>query len=189
MSSADLVVDLDLAVRRGRTVERRRARHALRGRSVHVLESTQGDVRSRWVDVRAWPAELADACRVSAPDDRAIPPDDGALLPWDLVVGTGAALSADRPDLYAELVAPADDRARDQLGRLHRATLGRLRAVGLAPGRQRIGWVSWVLVPDGWRSLTPCLADRRERPRPMVRLERRSPDDLVHEVARWAASR
>jgi len=189
MSSADLVVDLDLAVRRGRTVERRRARHALRGRSVHVLESTQGDVRSRWVDVRAWPAELADACRVSAPDDRAIPPDDGALLPWDLVVGTGAALSADRPDLYAELVAQTDERARDQLGRLHRATLGRLRAVGIVPGRRRIGWLSWLLVPGGWCSLTPCLADRPDRPRAMVRLERRSPDDLAHEVARWAASR
>jgi hypothetical protein len=189
MNAADLVVDLDLAVRRGRTVERRRARHALRDGSVHVLESNQGDVRARWVDVRAWPAELADACKVAAPDDGAIPPDDGAMLPWDLVVGSGTALAADRPDLYAELVSQADDRARDPLGRLHRATLGRLRAVGMVPGRRRIGWVSWVLVPDGWCSLTPCIADRRERPHAMVRVERRSPDDLAHEVARWAASR
>jgi len=60
MSGADLVVELDLAVRRDRTVERRLARHALRGQSVHVLESNQGGVRARWVDVRAWPAALAD---------------------------------------------------------------------------------------------------------------------------------
>jgi hypothetical protein len=189
MSAADLVVDLELAVRRGRTVERRRARHALRGRSVHVLDSTQGGIRARWVDVRAWPAELADACRVSAPVDRTTPPEDGALLPWDLVVGTGAALATDRPDLFAELVAQTDDRAREQLGRLHRATRGRLRVVGLVPGRRRVGWVSWVLVPGGWCSLTPCHSDRRDGPRAMVRLERRSPDDLAREVARWAASR
>ncbi len=189
MSAADLVVDLELAVRRGRTVEHRRARHALRGHSVHVLESHQGGVRARWVDVGAWPGELADACRVSAPDDRATPPDDGALIPWDLVVGGGAALAADRPDLYAELTAQTDDGARDQLGRLHRATLGRLRAVGLVPGRRRIGWVSWVLVPGGWCSLTPCHSDRRDRARAMVRLERRSPDDLARDVARWAATR
>lgn len=189
MIAVDLVVDLELAVRRGRTVERRRARHALRGPSVHVLESTQGDVRARWVDVRSWPAELADACRVSAPAGLATPPDDGALIPWDLVVGSGAARTADRPDLYAELVAGADDQVREQLGRLHRATLGRLRAVGLVPGCRRVGWVSWVLVPGGWCALTPCLSDRRERRRAMVRLERRSPDDLAHEVARWAVSR
>jgi hypothetical protein len=64
----------------------------------------------------------------------------------------------------------------------HRATLGRLRVVGVLPSR-RVGRVSWLLVADGWRALTPYLAGGTA----MLRLERRRPEDLPVDVARWAA--
>ncbi len=186
MIAADLLVDLDLAVRRDRWVDRFRARHILRGRTV-TLVTADGGVEVRTVDVRDWRSELARACRVTAPDDAPTPPRSDLELPWDLVVGTGAALATHRQDLYAELLARADDSVRDQLGRLHDATVGRLRAVGTVPGRRRIGWVAWVLYADGWRALTPYPAAGLACSRPMVRLERRRPDDLAHDVACWAA--
>lgn len=187
MSTPDLVVDLELGFRRGRTVERRRARHVLRGRVVHVVDRV-GAV-PRVLDVAAWRGELAAACRATAPEEARTCPGDGATLPWDLVVGTGAALAARRPDLYAELAARADPGVRDDLARLHSATVGRLRAVGTLPGRHRVGWVSWVLLTDGWRAFTPCTDARPSGVRPMLRLERREPADLAHDVARWAAGR
>jgi hypothetical protein len=186
VSPVDLLVDVDVAVRRGSSVTRVRARHILRGRTV-TLVTADGEVRRRTVDVREWRSELASACRVVAPDPAPTPPPTGLELPWDLVVGTGAALTAHRQDLYGELLARADDSVRDELGRLHRAALGRLRAVGTAPGRRRIGCVAWVLYADGWRAFTPYLGADMTGSRAMVRLERRRPEDLAHEVARWAA--
>lgn len=182
MRPPDLVVDLDLAVRRDRSVDRLRARHVLRDRTVTV--ATAGAiVPARAVDVREWRSELTRTCRVTAPDGAPTPPS-GTALPWDLVVGTGAALAAHRHDLYDELLARADGSTREQLGRLHQATVGRLRAVGTMPGR-RVGWISWVLFADGWRALTPSVAAGPAGPRALVRLERRLPDELAHDVARW----
>jgi hypothetical protein len=109
------------------------------------------------------------------------------LLPWDLVVGTGAALAAGRHDLYAELVGRVDRPVRDEIDRLHRGTVGRLRAVGTMPERRRLGWVAWVLLGDGWRALSPCTAAEPGGVRAMVRLDRRDPAALAHDVARWVA--
>jgi hypothetical protein len=103
------------------------------------------------------------------------------------VLGTGAARSAHREDLYAELLGRAAPGAREGVERLHVATCGRLRAVGTAPGGRRVGWLAWVLFADGWHALTPCVAGTPASPGAMVRIERREPDDLAHDVARWAA--
>lgn len=197
LAGADLLVDVDLVVRRAGGEARMHARHALSGHTVHAL-ATAGtpEVEVARLDVADWQAELARTCRVALPAGQPAPPASGLCLPWDLVVGTGAAL--DRPDLYAVLVARAvgsvtaggrvlDAAAtRVQLSRLHRSVVGRLRATGTVPGRRRVGWVSWLLFADGWRSLTPCTAEGPDGRRARVLLERREPDDLARDVARWA---
>jgi hypothetical protein len=179
-------LDLDLALRHGPYAARLHARHELRGSTVHATATAGGEVEDRRFGVRLWRSELARACRVTIPDDAPAPPSDGPALPWDLVVGTGAALAARRPDLYDVLVAATDPAQREALRRLHRA-VGRLRVVGTLPARTRIGWVTWVLHADGWRALTPYVERGAAGSRAMLRLERRRPEDLALEVARWVA--
>jgi hypothetical protein len=185
VSSPDLLVTVDLAVRRGRATDRTRVQHALWGDVVETVAAV-GHVPVRHLDVHEWPGELGRLCRVAVPADAPRPPADGPDLPWDLVVGTGAALAQHRPDLYDELLARADDRVRMQVGRLHRATVGRLRSVAGLPHSRRVGWISWLLFADGWRALTPYLDRGPGGSCPMVRLERRWADDLARDVARWA---
>lgn len=198
LSGADLLVDLDLVVRRTAGEARLRLRHALRGSTVHALATTgTPEVEVARFDVSDWQAELARACLVTVPAQAPRAPAPGLALPWDVLVGTGAALDL-RPDLYAVLVARAagsvtvDGRvvtptaARAQVARLHRCVVGRLRCTGTVPGRRRVGWVSWLLFADGWRALAPYTAAAPDGPRAMVRLEPRAPGDLAHDVARWA---
>jgi hypothetical protein len=188
MRSPDLLVRLDLAVRRDGSVTRVRVLHGLRGSTVHVLASGQGGLEVRAVDVRDWRAELAAVCRVVPPRRAPAPPSRACRdLPWELIVGSGAALAAHRQDLDDELLGRAGSGAREHVARLHLATVGRLRVVGTTPGRRRIGWVSWVLFADGWRALTPYVAGGPAAPRAMVRVEQRDPDDLARDVAHWAA--
>jgi hypothetical protein len=180
--SIALLVTVDLAVRHGQEIERRRSVHALCETGVAVCASDAAGVTTSHLAPAEWPGALTEACDVVVPP--ATPaPYDSPDLPWELVVGSGAALTGHRPGVYDELVARADDRVRTQLRRLHLGTVGRLRAVCATGGGRRIGWVSWVLVADGWRALTPYAASGR----PMVRLEPRRPDDLAAQVARWAA--
>ena len=182
--SAELLVRIDRAVGDRHRTRRTHVVHALRGSTVAIArEEAQGVVTGR-VAVATWPHELAALCDVPVPGHAPTPPGDGPDLPWEILVGSGRALADGRADLYDELVARADDPVRAQLGLLHRGTLGRLRVVGVIPSRRRVGWLSWVLVADGWRALTPYAASGVA----MVRLERRRRDDLATEVARWAAT-
>ena len=70
---------------------------------------------------------------------------------------------------------------RTQLVRLHRGTVGRLRVSVAAAhdGTARAGWVSWVLVADGWRSLTPVVRAGEQ----LVRVAPAVPLDLGRQVA------
>lgn len=188
----DLIVALEVVVRHGQTVEHRRAVHSLHGRSVRLVETVGGEERRRTVDIGAWGTWLAGICTALAvPEDGPPRSHTGLLLPWDVVVGTGAALAAGRQDLYAELVGRLEPPAREELGRLHRLTRGRLRAVATMPERHRVGWVAWVLLVDGWRALTPCTSTEPStgpgHVRAMLRLDPRQPGDLAHDVARWMA--
>lgn len=198
MTTVDLVVDLDLAVRPGPGETRLHARHVLCGTTVHTRVTVgAGQVEVGRCDVSDWQALLARTCRVVVPEAPPGPPDV-LTLPWDLLVATGAAIAQHRPDAYDELVARAEGlvtlsglplttaAAHEQLRRVHQVVVGRLRVVGTVPRRRRIGWLSWVLFGDGWRALTPYVAKTRQGLRPMVRLEPRSPEDLARAPARWA---
>jgi hypothetical protein len=198
LAGSELLVTLDLAVRLGPgRVARLRARHGVRGEQVTAVSTAlSGVVEIARLDLHAWQAELARAVAATPSGAGLPPPASDLLLPWDLLVGTGAARERHRLEVYDVLVARAvgscrvGDRAldlagcHDQLRRLHGAT-GRMRAVGVGPGsRPRVGWVSWLLVADGWRALTPTARDRR----PMVRVEPRRPTDLAVDAARWLAA-
>jgi hypothetical protein len=199
LAPVDLFVDLDLSVRRGAGAARLRARHALRGTTVlTVATAGTGTAEIGRCDVSEWQTQLARACRVRVPGGSRPGPADGLALPWDLMVGTGAALAQHRPDLYDVLVARAagqvtagrhtlsTDASHEQIRRLHHSVVGRLRLVGTVPQRGRVGWLCWLLFGDGWRALTPYVATTPDGPRPMVRLDPRTPDDLAEGPARWA---
>jgi hypothetical protein len=197
-AGSDLLVDLDVAVRRGPGETRLHARHALCGTSVQTFVTADaGPVEVGRCDVSDWQALLARTCRVVVPE--ATPgPAHGLALPWDLLVATGTAIAQHRPVEYDVLVARAEGlvtvagrtlttvAVHEQLRWAHQSVVGRLRAVGTVARSRRIGWLSWVLFGDGWRSLTPYVEETAQGPRPMVRLEVRSPEDLVHGPARWA---
>jgi len=164
-----------------------------------VSTAFTGEVEVAQLMLDAWPDQLAGLVKVPdigpGPDSAPAP---GLLLPWDLLVGTGAARARGRGDLYDALVARgaascrADGDALDLLGcheqlrRLHAAT-GRLRATGagVRPDRgPRIGWVSWVLLGAHWYALTPTVVDHR----PMVLVEPRRPADLGRTATVWLAT-
>jgi len=150
-----------------------------------MLRATGDDVSWGSIDARDWRAELGRVCRVPVLADAPPPPEAGPDLPWDLVVGAGAARARHRPDLAAALLARADTPIRGQVDQLLVSAVGRLRAVGMQPSRRRIGVVSWLLFADGWRALTSHLGTGFDGPRAMLRLEPRAPEDLAREVARW----
>jgi hypothetical protein len=195
--AVSLLVDVDVVARREHGEERVRTRHALCGTVVHAVAGSE----STTFDVADWQVRLAEVCQVTDPPATDAAPAPDLEVPWDLVLGTGAALDRHRPDLYDVLVARADGSVRaagrplgpaaahTEVLRLHRTVVGRLRCTGTLPSSRRVGWVSWLLYADGWRALTPYAGDVGGHVRPMVRLERRRPADLAYDVARWAVAR
>jgi hypothetical protein len=155
----------------------------------------------------SWWLEVARAGHVDTRTLRPVP-DPGAVpdvveTPWEQLLATGEAVRGRRHDLLDQLVADysgttlgggstdslrtADDtdvrRWHERLesasrGRLHAAVMGRSRR-----GRPGAGVVQWVLLHDGWRSLTPFTRDGRT----MVRVQRKEPADLPGELAVCAA--
>jgi hypothetical protein len=188
MRAADLVVDVDVALGRSGRPRRLRARSVLLGDSVHLVVTRDGDLDVRQLAAPEWRRELAQLCR-ALPEDRSIRRSTGLPdLPWDLVVGAGRAAAEQRLDLYGGIAGRADPHVAEPLRRIHETVIGRLRAVGVAPRRRRVGWVSWVLLPEGWHALTPYVVPEPGGGRRMVRVEPRHPDDLPREVATWAGA-
>lgn len=197
----EILVGLDLAVRR-RTAPggfaQLRSWHRFRDGRVTALSTADGQgFELAWFDDDLWALELARAVTVAAPGGGREPPATALHLPHELLLGTGGALREGRVDLFAELVRrhtgrvhrgdgsePLDFAATDdQMRRLHTSVLGRLQAVVTGSGTaeaRRVGWVSWLLYSDGWRSLTPYLSDRE----PHVRLEPVTPAHLGIDVVR-----
>jgi hypothetical protein len=194
-------LDLDVASA-GSTGTRLHVGYALRDTRVAALVARDGaPVEMLTLDVGRWQDELESRLRVPGPADPPRAPARVLELPWDLLVGTGAALVRRRHDVYDELVARDAGSVRaigtvldltgthEQLRRVHHGVLARLQAVGYGSGRgrPRIGWTSWLLFGDGWRELTPYAGSLPGGGRrAMVRVEPRCPADLAAQVARWA---
>ncbi len=183
LHSPEVACDVDVTVARpdGRPGRARlRCRHGLRGDRVASTAWAGGEVEVAAYAVEHWQTELARAATVPSPPDAPAPPDERIDVPLEVLLGAGEAVRSGRGDILDELVRrgaaahPAD--LRDQLVRLHSAAVGRLLATVATreSGTPRVGWVSWLLFADGWRSLTPV----RRAGRPVVHLAPATPMDL-----------
>ncbi|HSF35267.1 MAG TPA: hypothetical protein VLA70_04090 [Nocardioides sp.] len=203
-----LAVELEVLVELRSGTVRVHSRHRTLAGCVVCLSTADGDhFELSWLAADAWWLEIARAAHVDTcslrpvPDAEAVP--DVFETPWELLLATGEAVRGRRHDLLDQLVADhsgttlagastdrlhvADDtdvrRWHERLetaacGRLHAAVLGRS-----GRGRPGAGVAEWVLLRDGWRSLTPFARDGRD----MVRIRRREPADLPGELAVRAA--
>lgn len=192
LATPAVAVDLDVVVRGARV----RVWHRQRDRAVATLATTDGLVfELAWFDTDAWPGELARA--VALPEDT--PLGDSALpdlvdLPYELLDAGAEALGSGRADLLTTLVAhhsgasrdgsgsPLDDALVGQLvSGLVGETQGRLRALvaDIDGGGDVVGVVSWALLADGWRVLSPHHDGTTRR----VEVRRVAPSDLAATLA------
>lgn len=194
----DLLVTVDLVAHRDGRTAHVRAQHGIRGdRITAVSVPRAGLAEVSHLSLPDWPAELARTVTLPFAAADADPPAPGLVLPWELLIGTGAALSRHRPDVYDVLVARALGACRaegrdldlagchEQLRRLH-AAAGRMRATGACrrAHARRLGLASWLLLGEGWHALVPVTQGARA----MVRVEPRQPDDLAAEAIAWLAA-
>ena len=203
-----LAVELELLVSLARGKVRARSWHRNLDDWVVCLSTGDGRVfELTWLSADDWWLELGRAAHVDtrtlrpAPDAGPVP--DVIETPWELLLATGEAVQRRRPELLDQMVSDhsgatiagdrldsletADDgdvrRWHEQLestsrGRLHAAVMGRS-----GRGRPGAGIVEWVLLHDGWRSLTPFTRDGST----MVRIERMGAVDLPRALAVRAA--
>jgi hypothetical protein len=184
----EVTVEVDLTVPRPDAVAGRAALHCRYGLAGDRVASTAwagGPVEVATYGTEHWQTELARAADVPVPADGPAPPDDEIDVPLDVLLASGEAVRTSRTDVLDELVrrAGTDDPAalRGQLVTVHTSAVGRLRATVATreDDTGRVGWVTWLLFGDGWRSLTPVRRDGR----PTVHLESVTPLDLGAEVA------
>lgn len=191
LATPRLALDIDVAA--GATQVK--AWHRQAGNAVASLSTCDGIVfELAWFPVEQWTVELA---RVTAP------PEDlpiGASqvparldVPYALADAVGEALRSGRSDLVPVLVGQSGGRVLadgDELGdaeataavsAVHAESRGRLRILAAEVSDRAttsVGVVSWVLLKDGWHSLTPRHDDGAR-----VAVARVDPDDLATELA------
>ncbi|CAB4724828.1 MAG: hypothetical protein F2667_11665 [Actinobacteria bacterium] len=186
LSAPGVAVDLDLVLRRrdGREA-RARAWHRLRDGRVTTVSTAGGDVELGWSDDTRWAAELTRFATVGPAQPQRRP---DLRLPHELLLGLGEAVRRDRSDLVHALLArhPLSPEETTAAVRLHTAAQGRLQAVVSSPDTHRVGWVSWLRLPEGWLALTPYVERRGAAPIAMVRVHRVEATHLAGEVARLA---
>ena len=173
-ATPEVAVRLDLGVRRPeapRGVARFTGWHHHRAGRVTALSTCGGpEVELAWFADDHWPRELEHL--VTVPADHGPAPDTDLTLPFELLLGSAAAVRQQRPPVLAELLArhpmSGPDRtplrataAAEQVRLLHTVERGRLRVtvVGRGEGARTLGLVTWVLYADGWRALVPATAD------------------------------
>ena len=191
LATPRLALDLDVAA----GVTQVKAWHRQSGGAVASLSTCDGIVfEIAWFPVDQWTVELG---RVTAvPEDLPLSASQvPALLdvPYALADGVGEAIRSGRSDLVPVLVSQAegsvraDDEALGEAGAstalsaVHSESRGRLRilAAEVSEGAtSSVGVVSWVLLNDGWHSLTPHHDDGAR-----VSVRRVEPDDLPTELA------
>lgn len=149
-----------------------------------------------WFPVAHWATELARVPLVPDNRTRVAESEVPAVLdaPFSTLDAVGEAIRSGRNDLVDVLIAHRDgevmaedtvldDAAVTKAVRgLHVEAHGRLRVLVARPQEQEateVGVVSWTLLADGWRSLTP----RTTPDGPRVRITRVSAEDLATELA------
>lgn len=193
LATPTLALDLDVAAPGSQV----KAWHRQAGGAVATLATSDGLVfELAWFAADQWPGELA---RVAAiPDDVALGESsvpEEIDLPFHLVDAIGEALRAGRSDLVPVLMSqhgdgiadgraePLDDSvAATAVGAIHTEGRGRLRVLAARVSDEEatdVGLVSWVLLADGWHSLSPHTADAESR----LRVRRTLPADLATELA------
>lgn len=191
LATPRLALDIDVAA--GATQVK--AWHRQSGGAVASLSTCDGIVfELAWFPVDQWTTELA---RVTAP------PEDLPLgtshvpslldVPYALADSVGEALRSGRSDLVSVLVAQSDGvvladgreitgpEAADAVSAVHTEGRGRMRILAAEVSDRAttsVGVVSWVLLRDGWHSLTPRHDDGAR-----VAVARVDPDDLATELA------
>jgi hypothetical protein len=192
LATPRLALDVDVAA--GGTQVKAWHRHA--DGAVATLSTCDGIVfELAWFPTDRWTDELA---RVTAvPED--VPTRTSAVpavldLPYAVVDAVGEALRSGRPDLVPVLVTQAgqavlsDDEvlgeaeATAAVSALHAESRGRMRILAAEVARERttdVGVVSWVLLADGWHSITP----RHDQDGPRVTVRRVDPADLATELS------
>jgi hypothetical protein len=203
-----LAVELEVLVRLRRGTVRVRSWHRNLDDWVVCLSTGDGlAFELTWLAAEDWWLELGRAAHVDLAmlreSEYAAPLPAVVETPWELLLATGEAVRRHRTELLDVMVADhtgttlagdspgmletaADADVRlwheqlesDSRGRLHAAVMGRDRR-----GRPGVGIVEWVLLGDGWRSLTPVTRDGWT----MVRIQGRSVVDLPRELAVRAA--
>jgi len=191
LATPRLALDLDVAA--GATQVK--AWHRQSGGAVASLSTCDGIVfEIAWFPVDQWTLELA---RVTAvPEDLPLSAShvpDLLDVPYALADSVGEAVRSGRSDLVPVLVSQAegsvhaDDEALGEaeastaLSAVHSESRGRLRilAAEVSEGAtSSVGVVSWILLNDGWHSLTPHHDDGAR-----VSVRRVEPDDLPTELA------
>lgn len=174
-----------------------KAWHRQAGGAVATLSTVDGVVfELAWFPTSSWPGELSRIAVV--PEDLA--QHESAVptlvdLPYELADAGAEALRSSRADLVDVLVgrhagevldadgAPVDPTETGRvLASLSSETRGRLRVlVADVSGEETsvVGVVSWVLLSDGWRALTPHRVDGAAR----VAVRRVQPEDLAADLA------
>ncbi len=191
LATPRLALDVDVAA--GPTQVK--AWHRQQGAAVASLSTCDGIVfELAWFPVDQWTTELA---RVTAvPEDLPLASSHvPALLdvPYALADSVGEALRAGRSDLVPVLVGQSggavladgvevgDAEAAAAVSAIHSESRGRLRILAAEVSERAttaVGVVSWVLLTDGWHSLTPRVDDGAR-----VTIARVDPDDLATELA------
>ena len=191
LATPRLALDIDVAA--GATQVK--AWHRQDGDAVASLSTCDGIVfELAWFPVDQWTSELARITEV--PEDLSVTDSHVPAhldVPYALADSVGEALRAGRSDLVPILVGQADGAVLadgDELGdaeaaaavsAVHAESRGRLRILAAEVSERAttsVGVVSWVLLKDGWHSLTPRHDDGAR-----VALARVDPDDLPTELA------
>ena len=192
LATPELALDIDVATGASQV----RAWHRLSGGAVASLSTCDGIVfELAWFPVANWPDELA---RITAlpqqitPTASEVPANLDA--PYQLLDAIGEAIRSTRCELLsvllgnAEVPVLADGKALDAaeaaaaISAVHTEATGRLRILAAQVGRQQttdVGVVTWVLLSDGWHSLTPHHDEGGAR----VAIRLVSSDDLASELA------
>lgn len=191
LATPRLALDIDVAA--GATQVK--AWHRQAGGAVASLSTCDGIVfELAWFPVHQWTAELARV--TSVPEDLPLAAShvpDRLDVPYALADSVGEALRSGRADLVPVLVGQADGdvlgdgtvlgdaEAAAAVSAVHAESRGRMRILAASVSQRAttsVGVVSWVLLKDGWHSLTPRHDDGAR-----VSVARVDPDDLATELA------